>query len=1100
MTNQLNKTSATECFSTPVSIIEFKENKTPRNTPMALSNSGVLILSYSSTPVGRGMRNTSFQTPKSGLRQNIVNMSTPKSVYKTPKGVLSEINETLNITKTPEWKNSMHLIDLTTPMTVKKNTASLIQKNKLATVTESVVDITTPNTPRTPKASTVKSNVKLLKSALKNASTKTPVKQSINLKTITSSRKGTPISETKCTEDVIVLLESPSTRSRSLRMPGGTPKSHLNTPATANSLKKLDNLMTPKRIPNSKLNSSQSDPKHITTPSRSSKLRIPTRSTKKILTLGANEEDSIIPTKEMTNFDKKNLVQKILTTPGCSSKKTSVEDFFQTPIKISRTPVNANLSGVKRLARTPRQSTNTKNNLTAADVKSSVLIPRPTTPTTTDNDCNDYNGELSNLQVQKNKNTDCEISSENIVTYLEKPITTVAVDFKSDDNIEVDILIGTEDKEVDTISIDIASKTEYVKYEQDLFVQDAFDLLIGKPVIKSTYTRKGKSLSPNKKFSSCQLLSNTTDLPKPDIVSWIESIETPILKPNCTRQILSSRYSNVTPHESFLDQKLSDETCEGLNEKQKRHSLISKRIQAVEESDFNSSCQYSSRRLSTLVLSPVTRISIIDYEKVIMAEENIVNSPTSADNDKDDAINISTKLTTNVKNDMSELMEICEESEDEKAANGKHETNFDNFTDTIKITAASSTVNIEMDKSSDTANKNEKIEKIGNISTEIEQKPMDAAEFDTIIQSNDNKEHKENKEDIAKNCNIAVTEDDLESIVEGIVDENLSPERNTTVNESVVPEISTEKVLISKENEIVSDNRTTETDTVRAEKIQNNENEESTSEICDSINNSVVVQEQGEDILINNIFDEENTTFEITNKKMAESITDDVNVCTETRFSHSQEIIESDLHEKDTREGIESTNITEPSTVSIDEIILTTPQLTTENLENSEENNLVENIISVPEKEKNKPDIAKLEIDNKLEQDSMSSDGLVNENNLISADMLNIEIDLKSSNIPVENDNGIVDERIISGEVTNEEAKNIENEENSSKVGTSGDEDKDLDESESFVLLDTDDEDESLRDEQNKNMTKADRQVIDTVDNLPNDTSVEVEKKVIKCY
>ncbi|XP_055550569.1 proliferation marker protein Ki-67-like isoform X2 [Wyeomyia smithii] len=93
---------------------------------------------------------------------------------------------------------------------------------------------------------------------------------------------------------------------------------------------------------------------------------------------------------------------------------------------------------------------------------------------------------------------------------------------------------------------------------------ELFDTLLGRHSVKKTYTRK--SDSPKKNI--VPLIGDvgcSSELPKTDIDLWVESavettatakiaeVESAIRKPNRTTQIRSSQYSDITPHESFVD-------------------------------------------------------------------------------------------------------------------------------------------------------------------------------------------------------------------------------------------------------------------------------------------------------------------------------------------------------------------------------------------------------------------------------------------------------------------------------------------------------------------------------------------------------------------
>ncbi|XP_026851169.1 titin isoform X2 [Drosophila persimilis] len=162
---------AAEAGQTPkVDLLDATQNKENTATPPASHKkllklcalSDVVITSFSP-------RETGVKTEKSFTcvrKPNVTTISTPKSVYSTPKSVLSELNEdscsrdlldfsTPSTSKKTRRKTSMYLIDLTTPQKLRptlKHTPIIVSDSadESSGASPLVIDITQADTPPSP--------------------------------------------------------------------------------------------------------------------------------------------------------------------------------------------------------------------------------------------------------------------------------------------------------------------------------------------------------------------------------------------------------------------------------------------------------------------------------------------------------------------------------------------------------------------------------------------------------------------------------------------------------------------------------------------------------------------------------------------------------------------------------------------------------------------------------------------------------------------------------------------------------------------------------------------------------------------------------------
>ncbi|BFF90107.1 titin [Drosophila madeirensis] len=171
--NAEDEPAATACQSPKVDLLDATQNKENTATPPASHKkllklcalSDVVITSFSP-------RETGVKTEKSFTcirKPNTATVSTPKSVYSTPKSVLSELNEdscsrdlldfsTPSTSQKARRETSMHLIDLTTPqklrLTLKQTPISVSDSaDESSDISPLVIDITKTDTPPSPASS-----------------------------------------------------------------------------------------------------------------------------------------------------------------------------------------------------------------------------------------------------------------------------------------------------------------------------------------------------------------------------------------------------------------------------------------------------------------------------------------------------------------------------------------------------------------------------------------------------------------------------------------------------------------------------------------------------------------------------------------------------------------------------------------------------------------------------------------------------------------------------------------------------------------------------------------------------------------------------------
>ncbi|XP_055637928.1 uncharacterized protein LOC129776363 [Toxorhynchites rutilus septentrionalis] len=257
------------------------------------------------------------------------------------------------------------------------------------------------------------------------------------------------------------------------------------------------------------------------------------------------------------NCNKKNLLK---STPRCASKMHPISATKDSPVRridlitpSPRTPVaNSNngkkvllKSALKNASRTPRSVKKT-HVVNAADLPN--ITSTKTVPTIR------IEEKISTpIAPVMSSRTPVNISKSKLRKEVNTPTGTMSslnsIPSKQPSTPEV-----SSDKFLD-------AKTD----ENSVVTPDEiFDSLVGKRSITKTYSRK--SDSPKKTPSPLVIVEGSDELPKTDIDLWVESavanvasagmldIESVMMKPNRTTQIRSSQYSDITPHDSFVDE------------------------------------------------------------------------------------------------------------------------------------------------------------------------------------------------------------------------------------------------------------------------------------------------------------------------------------------------------------------------------------------------------------------------------------------------------------------------------------------------------------------------------------------------------------------
>ncbi|XP_053691374.1 uncharacterized protein LOC128739898 [Sabethes cyaneus] len=224
-----------------------------------------------------------------------------------------------------------------------------------------------------------------------------------------------------------------------------------------------------------------------------------------------------------------------------------------------------------------------------------------------------------------------------------------------------------------TANATLVSNNE-AKEAPPMTTDEIFDTLLGRQSIKMTYTRKSKS--PKKVHPPLIADANSSsELPKTDIDLWVESVveatcsktvdvESAIKKPNRTTQIRSSQYSDITPHESFVElvtaasanpeyqeqESTNEMTSEVLNKSdlenlsdmpsisnpiRKSHTPLASKIVRSLDNKRQTIGSFFTNIFGKLAVSPVTKLSITDDKQKLEQDdqEGVLGNDTNESED-----------------------------------------------------------------------------------------------------------------------------------------------------------------------------------------------------------------------------------------------------------------------------------------------------------------------------------------------------------------------------------------------------------------------------------------------------------------------------------
>ncbi|KAH8346968.1 hypothetical protein KR059_003621 [Drosophila kikkawai] len=238
------------CETPKVDLVEATQNKENTATPPAshqkllqlCARSDVVQTSFSPRETGVKVEKSfaCVRSPTKSSKQTVaafVTMSTPKSVYSTPKGgVLSELNDdscsrdlmdfcTPSTSKKTKRQSSMYLIDLTTPSklrpSLKPTPISVDSTDESSDGSPLVIDITKSATPPTPARSHLAKTPRRAANAVSATPTRTP--QSLMKRALLTSTKKKQIAGNQRDKTPVATPNPPSIQRRlshiSPRMP-----------------------------------------------------------------------------------------------------------------------------------------------------------------------------------------------------------------------------------------------------------------------------------------------------------------------------------------------------------------------------------------------------------------------------------------------------------------------------------------------------------------------------------------------------------------------------------------------------------------------------------------------------------------------------------------------------------------------------------------------------------------------------------------------------------------------------------------------------------------------------------------------------------------
>ncbi|CAO1435216.1 unnamed protein product [Diamesa serratosioi] len=212
-------------------------------------------------------------------------------------------------------------------------------------------------------------------------------------------------------------------------------------------------------------------------------------------------------------------------------------------------------------------------------------------------------------------------SDEDGIRELLTSISSVLEDSK-------DISIETLDlcKELPPISINISEEpptdnTECLESEKLVYVIEpefktmdrSFDELIGIPTITKTYNRKSSLFVQDKADEESTIEMKLKEKECGErVIKWIEDVKASgsLEISNKTKQIISSRYSNVTPNDSLVDSTSLNKTSYAAD--QTIIGNYSPRLSILETMEHLKQDKFEDSQINQkLTISPVSRLSII---------------------------------------------------------------------------------------------------------------------------------------------------------------------------------------------------------------------------------------------------------------------------------------------------------------------------------------------------------------------------------------------------------------------------------------------------------------------------------------------------------
>jgi hypothetical protein len=544
------------------------------------------------------------------VKQNLT--ATPNSIYKTPK---SEIAENLIELETPAPKKSMHLIDLTTPHP---------QKTPVRTPSRRLVNISATSTPNTsvksvvdsgltPKSSTKSISMRnntLLKSAIKNSTLKketpgkvaTPKRQETPKPTSVRGKisfNSTPVSSQSFDSSVITVDDSEE---------------------SAVSQIVLDETVLEQE--NTKLK-----PQKNVTVTREkiiSELKTP-RGLRKLFSTPAKE-----PKNDLSNLEG---VQELMLTPVVSKEKVVV---------IQDEKISTLISSVA--PKTP-QVAEASINQTAEMEKLEILTSTPSkTPVTS-------NENQQNLTISD--------GFEKVVS-IEKSIA------KED---EINITAG----EKSAILSKTPSKTSNLSEEDQVsnVLNDTYEIHSTSTELGDASNLSSSEMENNKNvenIESCEISGmpecvnhHLTDQEfqqkKENLMKWIEDERALMNKGeqsfegNPVNQVLSSRFSNVTPNDSAIT------IPEPVNTGTPKVSILE--IQILKKQSIG------SPKVAALVRSPVSRLSLTHNTEIVANYS--LSSPKNLNNEIPKSLRSTRKRIGNALtylHNTSNLQDVCSDNND----------------------------------------------------------------------------------------------------------------------------------------------------------------------------------------------------------------------------------------------------------------------------------------------------------------------------------------------------------------------------------------------------------------------------------------------------